>query len=346
MNNALVISGGGSKGAFAVGAIGKLLDELPIGNFDIVVGTSTGALIAPLAITGKYNLLKILYTTVRTEDIIIKDNIGNRLGKDSIFEAVPLWNLLKKYYTDDLIIEILEGSKKLYVTTTCLQTGELVVFTNDAAAKNGRYYKVKLIKDPMHFRRAVLASACLPVFMPPVQVNRDLIGDAERTFQYVDGGVREYAGVNMAIDNGATRIFTVLLSPEGGELVNNTYANLFGILERTVDIFTEDVGKNDLLIPTIYNEALNYIDKVKEKMGRSGISQDQINNFFNMPGSDNPFAGKNPLKIFVIRPDLPLGGGPGGLVFDPTEMKIMMSKGEVAASTFIAGLKPEDISWA
>ena len=81
-------------------------------------------------------------------------------------------------------------------------------------------------------------------------------------------------------------------------------------------------------------------------MGRSGISQDQINNFFNMPGSDNPFAGKNPLKLFVIRPDLPLGGGPGGLVFDPTEMKIMMSKGEVAASTFIAGLKPEDISWA
>ncbi|WP_158859151.1 patatin-like phospholipase family protein [Lunatibacter salilacus] len=346
MNKALVISGGGSKGAFAVGAIEKLLDELPIGNYDIVVGTSTGALIAPLAIAGKYNLLRILYTTVRTEDIIVKDNIGNRLGKDSIFEAGPLWNLLKKYYTDDLIIEILEGAQKLYLTTTCLQTGELVVFTNDITAKNGRYYKVKLIKDPMHFRRAVLASACMPVFMPPVQVNRDLVGDPDRNLQYVDGGVREYAGVNMAIDNGATHIFTILLSPEGGDFTQNTYGNLFGILERTIDIFMVDVGKNDLLVPAIYNEALQYIDNVKKKMSTAGLSQDQIDNFFNMPGRDNPFTGKNPLKVFIIRPELPLGGGPGGLVFDPAEMKNMMSKGEIAASTFIAGLTPDDINLA
>ncbi|HSI75242.1 MAG TPA: patatin-like phospholipase family protein [Lunatimonas sp.] len=344
MNNALVISGGGSKGAFAIGVLQKLLAELPIRNFDIVVGTSTGALIAPLAIAGKYNLLRILYTTIRTEDIIVKDNIGNRLGKDCIFEVGPLWNLLKKYYTDDLIIEILEGAQKLYLTTTCLQTGELVVFTNDVTAKDGRYYKVKLIKDPMHFRRAVLASACMPVFMPPIQVNRDLVGDPDRTLQYVDGGVREYAGVNMAIDNGATHIFTILLSPEGGDITQNTYGNLFGILERTIDIFMVDVGKNDLLIPAIYNDNLTYIDSVKKKMSIAGVTQDQIDNFFNMPDGDNPFAGKRPLKIYTIRPDSPLGGGPGGLVFDPTEMKNMMSKGEIAASTFIAGLTPEDIN--
>lgn len=346
MSNALVISGGGSKGAFAVGAIEKLIDGLPISNFDIVVGTSTGALIAPLAIAGKYDLLRELYTTVKTEDIILKDNIGNRLGRDSIFEVGPLWNLMKKYYTDDLITWILGGAQKLYLTTTCLQTGELVIFTNDRVAKDGRYYRVKLIKDPMHFRRAVLASACLPVFMPPIQVNRDLVGDAERTFQYVDGGVREYAGVNMAIDNGASHIFTVLLSPDGAELEKNTYANLFGILERTIDIFTVDVGKNDLLIPEIYNNALIYIDTVKKRMRVSGLSHDQIDNFFNMPGSNDPFAGKKPLKIYIIRPESPLGGGPGGLVFDPAEMKIMMAKGEKAASTFIAGLKPGDINLA
>jgi hypothetical protein len=133
MQNALVISGGGAKGAFAVGVIQKLLAEFPILNFDIVVGTSTGSLIAPLAIAGEYDLLRQLYTTVKTEDIIVKDNIGNRLGMDCIFEAGPLWNLMKKYYTDDLISRIMGGSQKLFLTTTCLQTGELVVFTNDAA---------------------------------------------------------------------------------------------------------------------------------------------------------------------------------------------------------------------
>lgn len=49
MKNALVISGGGSKGAFAVGAIERLR-EAGI-TWDIVVGCSTGALIAPLVVT-------------------------------------------------------------------------------------------------------------------------------------------------------------------------------------------------------------------------------------------------------------------------------------------------------
>jgi len=346
MQNALVISGGGAKGAFAVGVIQKLLAEFPILNFDIVVGTSTGSLIAPLAIAGEYDLLRQLYTTVKTEDIIVKDNIGNRLGMDCIFEAGPLWNLMKKYYTDDLISRIMGGSQKLFLTTTCLQTGELVVFTNDAAAKDGRYYKVKLIKDAMHFRRAVMASACQPVFMPPILVNKDLTGDPERTFQYVDGGVREYAGINMAIDNGATNIFTILLSPEGADHFEKPYEKLFGILQRTIDIFTVDVGKNDLLIPAIYNDALKYIDAVKKKMSMEGVSQAQIDNFFNIQGKENPFAGKKPLKIFIIRPSTPLGGGPGGLVFDPAEMKIMVSNGVMAAGTFIASLNPAEMDWA
>ncbi len=346
MNNALVISGGGAKGAFAVGVIQKLIAEFPILEFDIVVGTSTGSLIAPLAIAGDYDLLYKLYTSVKTEDIIVKDNIGNRLGMDCIFEAGPLWNLMKKYYTDDLIARILTGPQKLFLTTTCLQTGELVVFTNDAAARNGRYYKVKLISDAMHFRRAVMASACQPVFMPPIQVNKDIADDPEKAFQYVDGGVREYAGINMAIDNGATHIFTILLSPEGTDAVSEPYEKLFGILERTIDIFTVDVGKNDLLIPAIYNEALQYIDTVKKKMQLDGIPQDKIDGFFNMPGVQNPFAGKKPLKIYIIRPDAPLGGGPGGLVFDPAEMKKMVSRGVMAAGTFIAGLSPADKPWA
>jgi predicted acylesterase/phospholipase RssA len=346
MQNALVISGGGAKGAFAVGVIQKLLAEFPILNFDIVVGTSTGSLIAPLAIAGEYDLLRQLYTTVKTEDIIVKDNIGNRLGMDCIFEAGPLWNLMKKYYTDGLISRIMGGPQKLFLTTTCLQTGELVVFTNDATAKDGTYYQVRLIKDAMHFRRAVMASACQPVFMPPILVNKDLAGDPEQSYQYVDGGVREYAGINMAIDNGATNIFTILLSPEGTDLVDKPFEKLFGILQRTIDIFTLDVGKNDLLIPAIYNDALKYIEGVKKKMRDEGISPTQIESLFSMPGTENPFAGKKPLNLYIIRPDTPLGGGPGGLVFDPAEMQTMVTRGVMAAGTFIARLNRGELDWA
>jgi predicted acylesterase/phospholipase RssA len=44
---ALVISGGGSKGAFAVGVLKYLFQEKGH-EYDIISGTSTGALIAPL----------------------------------------------------------------------------------------------------------------------------------------------------------------------------------------------------------------------------------------------------------------------------------------------------------
>lgn len=46
---ALIISGGGSKGAFAVGVLKFIFSQRPNIRFDLICGTSTGALIAPLA---------------------------------------------------------------------------------------------------------------------------------------------------------------------------------------------------------------------------------------------------------------------------------------------------------
>jgi NTE family protein len=346
MVRALVISGGGSKGAFAVGVIKKLAGQFTSLQFDVIVGTSTGSLVAPLALLQEYDLLEELYTTQKTENIILKDNIGNRLNQNSIFDANPLWNLIEKFLTDERINKILTGSQKIYLNTTCLQTSELVVFTNDSTAVNGKYYKVKQIKNADHFRRAVMASACQPVFMPPVKVNKAVPGDAEAELEFVDGGVREYAGIEIAINNNAAEIFTILLSPEGNDIVNKEYKTLFPILERTIDIFTLDVGKNDLIIPEIFNEALLYIDAVKRKMKRAGVPAAAIDNYFTVKGKDNPFEAKQPLKIYIIRPDAPLGGGPGGLVFDPAEMKTMLATGIKKCSDFIAGLPPGDITWA
>ena len=48
MSRALVISGGGSKGAFVVGVLKRLFAEYPALDFDIYVGTSTGSLMSPL----------------------------------------------------------------------------------------------------------------------------------------------------------------------------------------------------------------------------------------------------------------------------------------------------------
>ena len=120
MSRALVISGGGSKGAFAVGVIKRLLKEYPNLNFDTYVGTSTGSLIVPLAAMGKYDVLEQLYSSIKTTDVINKGNIGDKLSEHSIFDATPLWNLIEKYY-DDASYDLIQQTGK-NDQLTCLQT--------------------------------------------------------------------------------------------------------------------------------------------------------------------------------------------------------------------------------
>jgi NTE family protein len=346
MKRALVISGGGSRGAFAVGVIKQLQQVYPTLFFDVYVGTSTGSLIIPLAAIDEIALLEEIYTTQKEGSIVKKLRIGDRLNTDSIYDANPLNDLIKKHFTDARYNELIASGKKIYINTTCLQTEELVVFTNDNtfAAKKG--YAVRPIVNADHFRRAILASACQPVFMPTIQVNKNLPGNSpEKFYQYVDGGVKEYAGIEIAIDAGATEIFTILLSTGKNEPENKQYNDLFSLLQRSIDIFTTDVGKNDLIIPDQYNEALKYIDAVKRKMIAAGISRDQVNGYFTIRGRESPFEDKVPLKLFTIRPTEPLGGGPGGLEFDMTVMKKMIATGIEGAIAFKDSLRPGDVTW-
>ena len=345
MKKALVVSGGGSKGAFAVGVIKQLTQNYNL-NFDVIVGTSTGSLIAPLVALGKIDDLEKLYTTITNDDIIIKDNLGNRLSENSIFRVTPLWEKIKSIYTDDFFTQLNQSGKEIYLNTTCLQSEELVVFTNAVAPAESKYYTLRKLVSADHFRKAVLASACQPVFMTPVKVNLDVPGEADPDFQFVDGGVREYAGVQMAIDADAKEIFTILLSAKNPGKNTTDYKTMFPVLEQTIAIFTTDVGKNDLIIPFQYNEVLKYIDSVKKKMKREGLKADDINRYFTIQGRESPFEDKIPLQIHIIQPDMPLGGGPGGLDFIPDDMKIMLAKGESSAADFVAFLNPGEVDWA
>ncbi|MBE7172067.1 MAG: patatin-like phospholipase family protein [Williamsia sp.] len=335
MKRALVISGGGARGAFAVGVIRYLSSHFPSIVFDSIIGTSTGALIAPMAAIGDINTLVKLYTTTTTNNIILKGNIVNRLlSSNSLYDASPLAQLISQYYNDAYCQKLFQLQKEIYLVTTCLQTSDTVYFTNrDAQLQTD--FDVRKLLNPDELRRAMMASACQPVFMPPIEVKKGSVP----LRQYVDGGVRELAGLQLAIDAGAEEIFAILLTPANAPAEEKNFNNTLSILEQTVDIFTQDVGLNDVQLPLAYNRALGYIAAVKNKMLAAGIPPQTIDNYFTVP--DNPFSGKKPLKIWIIRPDTALGGGPGGLNFDPAEMKAMLAKGEQKAADFMAHLPPQ-----
>ena len=337
MKKALVISGGGSKGAFAVGVLQQLKVAFPTLNFDIIVGTSAGALLTPLAALKEIDLLEKVFTSLTTDKVITQHRLGDRINETSIFTVEPLYQLIKTYVTDSRFNAIQASGTAIHIITTCLQTEGVNVYTNQKNVTPSPLYISKTIKDAEHLRLAVLASACQPLLMTPVKVDFNYTTGNEKNFQYVDGGVREFAGIQMAIDNGATEIFCILLSTGKDDVVNAAFTSLFPILQRTITILTEEVQKNDVYIPEQYAKTTNYLQLVKQRMKTDGVPKQKIDQYFAPDASTPAYLIGGAIKLFLLRPDAPLGGGPGGLVFDPVEMKGMIEKGRRVVDKFVAG---------
>jgi len=330
---ALVLSGGGAKGAFTAGVVKYLMVEFGL-NFDLVVGTSTGALIAPLVASQDIANLIHFYENVEQQDIL-KDrpDLLAFLFSDALNDTKPLERLITKFFGDRRRYErLVRSSTEMFVTVVNMQTGEIEYGNQHQDAK------------PILLKK-ILASACVPVMMPPVKIGKH---------QYVDGGVKEIAPFSKAIDEGATHIVSVILSPDPArrEPARKEFTSTMDILKRTLELLTEEIVDNDLRVATVYSEAIRYIDQIKrDAKEKLGLTDSQIRKLF--AGLENPFQGKRILGITTIRPDDELVDS--SLNFDPDKMREMVDKGYMKAkevvtleisqgSGFFEPLRPETVS--
>lgn len=126
MTKGLVISGGGSKGAFASGIVYKNRKE-----YDKYYGSSTGALVVLLTAIGKYEELKNIYCGVDNNDIydsnpfnkkgklhVLKALLRFILRKKSIGTTKKLLKLIRSNYTEQDHLNL--GNKEIVVTVTNL----------------------------------------------------------------------------------------------------------------------------------------------------------------------------------------------------------------------------------
>ena len=87
----LITSGGGAKGAFTVGVLNYLKNEKQITHFDLISGTSTGALIASLASVGKIDELKEVYLNTTNANILEPLNLFDTvISGNSILQHSPV----------------------------------------------------------------------------------------------------------------------------------------------------------------------------------------------------------------------------------------------------------------
>jgi NTE family protein len=184
IKRALVLSGGGGRGAYECGVY-KYLEEVDLLP-DILVGTSIGAINAASIASGASAAeLEAAWLATRTQDI---QRFWRWRPWRSIYDTSPWRQTLHNFINFDALQH---SDKRLLITATEIETGQLRIFDSR---------ETSLTVDH------ILASCSIPLVYPWTRVGEH---------HYWDGAVMANTPLAGAIDAGADEILVVLLSPVG-----------------------------------------------------------------------------------------------------------------------------------
>jgi predicted patatin/cPLA2 family phospholipase len=178
----LILSSGGSTGAYGAGVLCGLSEAGKRPDYSVVTGVSIGAIMAPYAFLGqKYDKeLHDSFLNLTSADVFEDAN-----RPDSLVDTWPLKDQLTKRVTPQLLADIAAEHRKgrrLFIMTANLDSERPVAWNMGAIAAHGGEAAMNL------FRQVLLAASAIPGVFPPVYIDVESGG---RKFQemHVDGGV-------------------------------------------------------------------------------------------------------------------------------------------------------------
>ena len=245
MKKALVISGGGSKGAFAGGVAQYLMEEKQH-SYDIYIGTSTGSLMVSHLAVGDIIGLKKLYTSVNQKTIfsnnpfLIKRVHGQKVitinhlntlwnfinGRKTFGESKNLRKLIKRNITEALFFEIIKNDAEVVVTISNLSTNEIEYKTLRECTYND-------------FCDWIWASCNYLPFMSLLEKNNQ---------QYGDGGFGCLVPIKEAILRGAKEVDAIILETEVTQVNRMKAKNAFSLLFDVFDFMLANVERHNITI--------------------------------------------------------------------------------------------------
>ena len=195
---ALVLSGGGSRGAYQIG-VWEALSELDV-TIDMVFGTSVGSINGAMVVQGDLELSRKLWQQMETDMIFDIETSGLpsedawAYAKEIVLRGGAgtsgLGRLLREYIDEDRVRNA---------------ASDYGLVTVEFPSLEGHF----LYKSDIPYGRLadyIMASAsCFPA------AQKYVIGDRE----FIDGGYRDNLPVEMALDRGATSIIAVDLHAAG-----------------------------------------------------------------------------------------------------------------------------------
>ncbi len=234
---ALILSGGGARGAYEVGVLSYLFDHFGrvrrrMPKVDLILGTSVGAingcflashLSDPALGTRR---LSNLWSDIHMDEVLgfgvsQMASLPRLLlggGKDAVgvFDVTPMARLVEREVAWRAISRAFRERRltALSVSATEIGSGKTVLFMQTAPGE-----RLPAIPPPRTVIRAArvgpihaLASAAIPVLFPPVRLGAQL---------YMDGGVRQNTPIAPALRLGATHVLAIGLSSEARDLASS-----------------------------------------------------------------------------------------------------------------------------
>jgi predicted patatin/cPLA2 family phospholipase len=256
---ALVISGGGSKGAFAGGVAQYLIENKKL-DYDIFIGTSTGSLLVSHLALKKVEEIKEIYTNVTQDSIfnvcpfIIKKKKGietigihhfnvirNILGGSKTFgESYNLKKLIKEHVSEDGFKALQQLKAEVLVTVSNLSLNQV---------------EYKSIKDFEYddFCEWVWISCNYTPFMTLVKKDG---------CEYADGGLGSMVPIEEAIKRGATTVDAIILQTETTTFNRMPSLNAFSLLTNMFAYMLDRIENQNIrigkFVATNQNAIINF----------------------------------------------------------------------------------------
>lgn len=242
---ALVISGGGSKGAFGGGVAQFLLKE-KLHKYDLLLGSSTGSLLIPHLALNNVEKIYGIYTSVDMSEIFDINPFVVKRSNDIQVVSINHFNVilqflkgkrtfgeshrLRKYIKDNFTIEEFNQLKK---------SGCNIVVTVTNLSKNEVEYKSINDFEYNEFCDWIWISCNYIPFMSLVTKNN---------YEYGDGGFSSLVPIREAINRGATEVDVIILETEMQTIPKTIGKNPFSLMIDLFQTLLYQVEKHDITI--------------------------------------------------------------------------------------------------
>jgi len=224
-NWALVLTGGGARGAYQAGVLKYIGEEMPSARFETLVGASAGAInVAGLATAGgdlKLGAPKIaeIWSGLEMRQVFRTDvfslakialqwatslaigGVSGRPAAHSLVDSAPLRKLLEELYQPAAVKAALENGdlRNVVVSATEVHSGSSVTFIQSLTKKTWERARRRAEMAEITVEH-IMASAAIPLLFPSVLINNR---------QYVDGCIRSTTPLGPATRLGATKILSI-----------------------------------------------------------------------------------------------------------------------------------------